>query len=422
MGNTISSLGQKPPASGPQKIAAIDVDQLGALSHLTFPRAWAAVLTLAVLIAGLVVWSFVGIIYTHVSGLGIALPRSGNLQRIETNGAGPVARVFIRPGQRVKAGDKLILLDQVVVSQQVASARKDVQIAQAVRDQRAAALNAQTAAMAASTEAQIAALNAKITSLNGAIAFRTRYLADLRSELGQGYTTRSAVEQARLDLVQSQLDLKQAQNQIQQANIQQSEAVANAAKELAQLDDNVLKAQETLASNEAQLNLASGVVAPFDGLIVSVSTVPGDVVTIGQPVATIAPEVSGLEVVAFFQVGDGKRIQPGAAALIAFDSVDPDVYGTAVGKVTDVSQVPASPETLMNLLGNPNIIKQLTGDFAPLVARVALAGEPGPIQFSSGLVPPVAITAGTTARLSVTVERDHPVAFVIPFFRMLTGS
>ncbi len=422
MGNTNSALQQTPAARVAQRIAAIDVDQLGALSHLAFPRAWAAVLTMAVVIVGLVVWSFVGIIYTQVSGLGIALPRSGNLQRIETNGAGPVARVLIRPGQRVKAGDRLILLDQSVVSQQVASARKDVQIAQTARDRRGAALNAQTAATAASTAAQIAALNDKIASLNGEIAFRTRYLADLRAELGQGYTTRSAVEQARLDLVQSQLDLKQAQNQIQQANIQQAENVANAEKELAQLDDNVMKAQETLASGEAQLNLASEVDAPFDGLIVSVSTVPGDVVTIGQRVATIAPEVPGLEVVGFFQVGDGKRIKPGARALIAFDSVDPDVYGTAVGTVTDVGDVPASPETLMNLLGNQNIIKQLTGDFAPLVTRVALAGEPGPIQFSSGLMPPVAITAGTTARLSVTVERDHPVAFVIPFFRMLTGS
>tara|TARA_R110000737_G_scaffold279600_1_gene286308 strand:- start:780 stop:2042 length:1263 start_codon:yes stop_codon:yes gene_type:complete len=400
------------------------IDQIGVLADLTSSRAWGAIVTLAIVIVGVFIWSVFGVIYTRVAGLGVTLPVDGNVEQVLSEGSGPVSRVAVSLGQHVAKGDTIAIIDQAVLTDQLSSAEKNLQIAQSQRTKRAENIAADLKAKEAFTNEQISTLNDKIASLTSLIAFRSQYLSSLTREEGRGYATKIAVQQAQSDFSSSQIDLGTTKGQIAETRNQLAEAKASGAQELQQLDANIQQLEENVTTLKVQLSLSGQVTAPATGRIVDIATAPGSVLSVGQIVATIAPDTNGVEVVSYFQVGDGKRILPGDNVLVSFDSVDPDLYGTASGTVTSVGAVPETPTSLLNTLGNQTLVQQLAPDFAPLQVRVKLQEdpkEPGSYLFSSGRQPPFKITTDTTAGVLVLVSQDRPITYVLPIMRDLLG-
>lgn len=411
--------------SAAQETSPPTVGQIGTLADLTSPRAWVAVATLSFLTVGVVVWGMLGSIYTRVAGLGVALPTYGTLEQVVSQSAGPVSRVMVTVGEHVTKGQTLVLLDQAYLSKQLDGAKASLAAAQSDRDRRASELSTNMKSRQDSADAQIASLQSQIETLNGLIKFRQQYLTDLLAQAKQGFATQLTVQQARTDLATAQTQLSSAQNQITTIQIQLAETEANNDQALAQLNENIIQLQSQVANLTTQLSVSGLVTAPVAGRLVDIAVAPGSVLGVGQSVATIAPGKDELEVVAYFKVGDGKRISPGANALVSFDSVDFNLYGTASGTVTSVGVVPETPQSLINTLGNQTLVQQLVPGFAPLQVRIALkpnGDKPGQYAFSSGRRPPFAITTGTTGGLMVLVSKDRPISFVLPILQDLLGT
>ncbi len=253
------------------------------------------------------------------------------------------------------------------------------------------------------------------------VAYRTRYLASLRSLVARGFATRNEVEQAVSDLAASEINLRDTLAQISSQRTQLAEAEQSARSALDSFDESILRAQEDLNGIAAKLSQSAAVVSPVAGHVVQVGMDVGAGVAPGQLVAMVQPQAGLLEALVFFRVGDGKRIAVGDRARLAFDSVDIDVWGTAGGTVSSVGALPETPQSIGAKVWNDFLVREVTQAGPPLAVSIALdVGPDGQPLFSAGK-PPVPVTVGTTLRALVIVERDRPIAFVLPALRRLAG-
>lgn len=86
-------------------------DQLDQLIKVTSPRGWLALIALSLLLAAVIVWSFVGSIPTKIAGRGILL-NDGGVFSLTHYASGQVLDVRFVVGDKVKKGDVIARIEQ----------------------------------------------------------------------------------------------------------------------------------------------------------------------------------------------------------------------------------------------------------------------------------------------------------------------
>ena len=105
-------------------------------------------------------------------------------------------------------------------------------------------------------------------------------------------------------------------------------------------------------------------------------------------------------------------------------TIKKEEFGTLVGHVLDISVFPISPEGMLAVLGNPELVKLFSAQGAPYTARVGLTSDAVSMSgyaWSAGSGPPLTLSAGTTANAEVTVRTQAPITLVLPLLREKTG-
>ena len=286
----------------------------------------------------------------------VQLPESGvvqypQIQTLSTQVTATVGRIFVKPGQRVSAGQLLATLE----NPQVASAAQSTQAA--YRAASAKASSAQVTGGAGVLQAQANLQNARarleqarqdlVNGLQSGLGYGNATAADLRAQaeatlITAGATLREArrISNAYHDLYkqgytsldqldQAQAKYEQAQAEYDQARLQRSSLNSQLTRSRAVLQDNLRYAQEGYAQAQAELaaarmESATGDVAaanaeaaraaseynfaqqqadamhiraPYDAVVLSVASEKadplrplqaGDAVDAGQPVVVIA--------------------------------------------------------------------------------------------------------------------------------------
>jgi len=249
---------------------------------------------------------------------------------------------------------------------------------------------------------------------------RSRLAAEFEGKLP------GTVEQTRDKLSQTYQEIEATRARIQELALSELKAQHEARHRLTTLDKEVLEAANRLANLETRLRLVREVEAPVSGIVQALDASIGDVLAAGQAVVTIAEiksdEDRQYDAVVFFESARAKVIAPGMVAQVAPGTVDKHEFGTIVGQVQFVSESSFSERQIMQVLQNATLARQFAQRGAPVMGRVALAQRhdtPSGLQWSSGLGPPFAVTAGTLCQVSVTVRTQAPIALVIPFLRKL---
>jgi hypothetical protein len=85
-------------------------EELDRLVRVSRPGTWIALSGLLLVIVAVVLWATLTSVTTTVSGLGYVLPQGG-LVEASTLRAGVVERIDVTPGQRVKPGDRVAVLE-----------------------------------------------------------------------------------------------------------------------------------------------------------------------------------------------------------------------------------------------------------------------------------------------------------------------
>jgi HlyD family secretion protein len=193
-------------------------------------------------------------------------------------------------------------------------------------------------------------------------------------------------------------------------------------------NNQIQEVRREIAKLESQLQNNSEIISQHTGRILELAVIPGQVITTGTRLGTIDTEdlSKKLVSVAYFPVGDGKKIQSGMTIQMTPQTVKRERFGGIVGRVSGISQFPISKEAAAAEIGNADVVASLVPQkqegaiqvFANLELDVA---NPSGYKWSSSKGPETTISAGTTTSVRVKVEERTPIAFVLPILREYTG-
>lgn len=394
---------------------------------LAVVRPWhrrAGLLLLAALLGGLG-WAALVQVPVKVQGRGILLAPAG-VTDIFAAGEGRVASLLVAPGDAVRAGQLVALIDQSDVRLQLAAAEGTLRDAIAARDELLQFHARDAAADQAWRQARDAALGQSLE----AAAERLRLTAE-REAVMRGLADRNLVSQDRA--LASRVDVYQLRDSIEQMRNERRSLVLDAAIKRTQREREALTAEQKLAEARRAVTTLSDrlagegrVLAADAGRVVEVKAAPGQAVTRGTALLTLARRQAGEGpeiplAIAYVSAEDGKKLQPGMAAEISPSTTRREENGFLRGRVAWVADSASSSAGLLRTLQNDQLVQGFVQSLGtPFEVRLELLADPaGPqgLAWSSGRGPGFPVTSGTMAEMAVTVRRMRLITLAIPALR-----
>ena len=204
---------------------------------------------------------------------------------------------------------------------------------------------------------------------------------------------------------------------IEQANLETSSQRKN---DLQQVKYNIAQLAKQYNDNKA-------IKSPYSGCFLEITASQGSVLNQGVTIGAIQVNKSSqaLTTVAYFPIGNGKKITPGMKIYITPDTVHREKFGSIIGTVSEVSPFPITEEAATKLIGNSAITNDLIAKVGPVIevhAQLKLdPSTPSGYAWSSSQGPALKVTPGTTVTAQVTIEEQTPITLVLPILRQLTG-
>jgi HlyD family secretion protein len=157
---------------------------------------------------------------------------------------------------------------------------------------------------------------------------------------------------------------------------------------------------------------------------VEVKSVRGNLVSQGNPLFSIQPTGTSLEVLAYIASKDAKGIQNGMEAEISPSTVKREENGYLRGKVESVADFPSTQEAMMRNFENQQLVESML--HAGPVTEVHVLLEPDAkassgFQWSSPKSPDVKLSSGTMCSVEVVTESKPPITLLLPWFKNTTG-
>jgi HlyD family secretion protein len=128
--------------------------------------------------------------------------------------------------------------------------------------------------------------------------------------------------------------------------------------------------------------------------------------------------------VAYFRVGDGKRIDMDTPLRITPATVERERFGSIEATVTTVSPFAVTTDAVASVVGNEDVARELLQQTTKIQVYADLQRDPRShtgFKWTSGTGPDTEISAGTTTTVRATIEYRRPITFVIPLLRRWSG-
>lgn len=165
---------------------------------------------------------------------------------------------------------------------------------------------------------------------------------------------------------------------------------------------------------------ATRIVSPYDARVLEVKVKRGDLVTVGTPVVSLElmhDNKLDLEAIMYIPATEGKRVQPGMAVQVSPTSINKEKNGFMEGRVTAVSQFPATARGIYQTIGNQTLAELFSSGVAVLQVTVSLIPDPSTVsgyKWSTPQGPDMKVNNGTLFGGAITVQTEKPISKVIP--------
>lgn len=401
-------------------------EQLDQLMQVTTPRGWIALLALCILLLVAIVWGCTGRVPESVHGQGILI-KSGGVLQVVPSASGRVTDIAVGVGDPVSAGQIVARIAQPELADQLSQAQ--ARLADLRAQQRSTLefarrdLALQTAALAQ----QRAAAEQAVAAAEESRRWLAQKITEQEKLVRQGLITRQTLLSTREQYNAAAQKESGGRGELAQIRVR---LLALANDHDGQKDENQFQiddAEHEAARLERELKERSEVTTPYTGRVLEVMTEQGDMVASGEPILSLdltGRSVKNLVAVIYVPSIEGKQIRPGMPVQIAPSTVKQEEYGMMLGRVTYVSDFPATTKGMARVLKNDQLVSVLSGSGAPYEVHADLMVAPETVsryKWSSSNGPPLAIQSGTLATASIEVHADRPIGMVIPLFRKYTG-
>jgi len=385
---------------------------------------WVMLGAVAVAVAGAITWSVAGEIRTTVAGNCLIL-NGGGLVDVKAPAAGRVSEILVKPGSNVRPGDRIAIIAQPELEEQIRRAKGRLQELQH-RKEEVSTLSRRGLALSDEALAQRADFLARQRDL---ARQRLKIAEDHRITVTQLSTqelvTRRAADDAAREVRAAALTVSELEQQIAglkrvRTDVQSREREERAASELDFAD-----ATREVAALERLRTRNSLVLSAYEGRVIEVKAARGGLITAESTLISIERAGSGpgvLDIALYVPGSEGKKIPEGAEVHVIPASVKKEDHGYLIGKVRRVPDYPSTPESLLNSLGSEDLVRELASIPAPFEIRVALEQAGGRYLWSRDNATPPKLTAGTLCSGNVIVRRERPIGFAIPALKRETRS
>jgi HlyD family secretion protein len=414
-------------------------EQLDSLMRVITPKAWLALVPLLGLIVLAVLWGWFGTLPTKVMGKCILINPTG-LADVTSGSNGRITDFIVKVGDQVTTGTAIARVAQPDLVDRIEKAEsrvKELEGQEKVVRSFAAqgnTLTQQTLGQQRQVfESQVSAARerAKYAQERARLA---RERALVQEELfKQGLATSQsilAVQQeeaaARQEEIAAMLEAENQQNQIKQLPLTRLERDKQGRGEVANVEAQLSEARRQLDSLIEAKKGAVMITSPYAGRVTEIKAGNGMLVSQGSPVITVELADSGastVEAIIYTPVGDGRKVRPKMDAQIVPSTVKREEHGFLRATVSYVSDYPATPQSMMMLLQNEALVRDLAGSTPPTEIRAVLkpADNASGYQWSSAQGPAVKIASGTVCTAEVIISRQRPLSLVIPILRQTLG-
>jgi HlyD family secretion protein len=384
-------------------------------------KGWIAAAGIFLVIGFGAIWSVFGSIPTEVEASGILVSRGGRVISMPSPSAGMVTQLRVHAGDVVSAGQVLAIVSQPEQEQRLRSAETILRGLQNNLDVRRRSLEHGMAAYRKNAEVRrvgqrqmIAASEALLERLKGQLALR-QGLAQ------QNLETKEKVEQTRIDIARARQEVSESHARLGEIDFIVIEADIARQKELNTLLQAVSDAQRKITDASQILQLSRAVTALSAGRVTEVTTSLGSVVRPGSHIANIEPAGGGLKAIVYVAIDSGKKIHRGMAVHLSPVTVRPEEYGMLVGRVSDVSSFPTTPQGMLAAIQDQKLVESLSDAGSPYEAAVELQPVKTPTGYAwtYGSGPNTDLTSGTPVKVFITVRTDPPILLILPFLKQL---
>ena len=398
-------------------------EQLDQLLRVTSPRRWAGLAGIFLLLATITIWGFAGSIATTASGQGVIV-RSGGVMNVVSRGSGLILNVSVKPGDHIEANQVVAKISQPAFVGQM-KAISDA-LAEAHRE-RARALELQRNGAKLQLEAlrrDRANDQRQIGELEEQAKLITQDIAVEQQLLAKGLVTKQQTIEVQQKLVNVQGQIATLRPRGAQLDAQAFAAQAAPLQEDAGMQSRISAIERELAGMEKQLDMAEKVVSPYSGEVLELKVDAGGTVVEGQPILSIQPDIHNLELLAYFPSLQAKEIKNEMEVQVSPSTIKREEFGFMKGRVTYVSDYPATSAAMMRNFQNETLVASLTQGGPVTEIRVDLELDrrtPSGFRWSTSKGPLVTISAGTICTVEIVTRRQKPVNLVLPYTKQKFG-
>lgn len=457
-------------------------EQLDQLLRIVTLKSWIPLAVIAGGIFAAVVWSIVGSIPVTVQGTGLLL-YPHQIVSFQSPASGQLIGFDVRVNQVVKAGQELGRINQPELKQQLKQENDRLQELETLDKELREIWRKRDSLVTDWIEQTRDRLRERIKSIQetaaNLLAKRVAYFQEQGQNLAQLGVRSEKVEDAARDTYNVLKRLRESDNatdlevadaqriffddQMKLADVgvrrhelklqrieadasyrQQMDLVAELESRLEELSVELAKSKQLkreerskrefeikevlrkINSLEEKLKVKGRILADHSGRILEVTAAEGQIVREGQRLGAIetANVEEELQVVAYYEIGNGKKILKGMLTQVSPTTVQRERYGSMIGLVMKVSSFPVTTDAVTNTVGNAEMARELTSEGSKIEVFARL--EPNPsgtgFQWTSGEGPQVKVSAGTTVTVRTTVESRRPISYLIPLLKRWSGS
>ena len=401
-------------------------EQLDQLMQVTDARGWIMLSAFGIVLTTAVLWGLLGSVAHDVPCSGM-LVKSGGVLEVSALSNGRITDLAVRVGDMVTEGQVVARMSQPELADKLLEARAVVTELKAQHEE-IVAHGSQDVALQTRLLAQQRTTLAQTIAAAQRSAKAHRETAELQAKLvEEGLLTRQTALATRHQLDQTEQQIGESQSQLVEISVREQELRARHQEEVSASRTKIAAQERVVAGLERETKSKGEVVSQHTGRILEIIADQGTLVGAGDAIITLdlmGRTVKELEVVLYVPSSYGKQIQVGMTAYVSPSTVKREEFGLMVGRVTYVSDYPATSRGMLRILKNDKLLTALVGDDSPYEVHADLLVDERTFsgyQWSSSKGPPLKIQSGTRVAAYVTVSSQRPIEMVIPLLRQHSG-
>ena len=398
-------------------------EQLDRALYVTTAQGWLALLTLMVVAAAVVVWSFFGEVSTYIKADGIMLNRGGRIVDAVSSGVGTLTTIHVAVGDQVERGTLLAEISNKETAERYESARSLVdERRKAVVDLKAALDDEKILLDETQVRHQgrLAQLEHAARDTMEAVSKR---LDDHRKLFDERVITRLTLERSQAAFDRARRDLFGVLREVDESESHGLQ-IRNARRARLAEETSRVQAAERRANELRILLDTQRIVASQSGRVTEIKAAVGAVLRTGQSVLSIKNGEERLGALIYVPPVDGKRVRAGMEVLVSPNTLRREEYGSIRGTVANVSSFPVTRDGMFAVLQNIELAKTFSHGGPPYAGEVVFESDPSTASGFSWTSPKAAsetVSSGTLASVEIKVQSQPPITLVVPLIKEIMG-